>query len=83
MISIDVDLHLTGLEQVLDEHRKQTGHEPTTLIVAANSEMIDKAYRLLSGEFPGVPRMLIVPVPGLCASTWLVASPGCLIEAGA
>ena len=73
------DLHLTGLEVTLNEHRKQTGHEPTTLIVAADSDMIHKAYLLTSGEFPGVPRMLVVPVPGLSIETWMVASPRALV----
>ena len=77
--SIACDLHLTGLEMALDKHRELTGHEPTTLIVPADSAVIHAAYRLTSAEFPGVPRLLVVPVPGLSNDTWMVASPDAIV----
>jgi len=75
-------LNLTALCVAIDRHREMMAFNPTTLIVAAVSEQVDRAYRLVGPEFPGIPQMVVVPVPGLPEDTWMVTSPnGALVIA--
>ena len=74
------DLNQLNLMSALDRHQDLAGHPPTTLIVSAHADAIDRAYRLCgSSEFPGNPKLLIAPVPGLPAGVWGVLSPDAVL----